>query len=374
MPNLPFIETLKQAKEIFTWSQQQDVTGLQHFFFYEAHKPLIATGAGGSFSPMSFAALLYSTCQGLGRAVTPLTYASFSDAVIQHSKTLILSSSGHGVDIDPLISRTVKKLNPEYTAAITHEGSRNDLHKALSEVSKNSFVYDWNEPKGFISTTAPFAVFGLLYKAFTSDHDFANQLACDLEPEKNFTYAPLSAFRTKTVTEEQPVALKPFSEIKNYIVLYGGWGEPVAQDFESKMIESGYASVQLCDYRDFMYGRFIFLSNHMEESVLVLLMTPRERQNFVDRAIFNGRANRGKDDLFPDQTPVITVETAFDSPLAALDLLYKSSVLFSGIGESFGYDPCNPKNYSKISKQDPKSIPFTGIKGNSHGLEGVEPV
>ena len=368
MANLPFIETLKQAKDIFTWAQQQDVTGLQHFFSHEAYKPLIATGAGGSFSPMAFAALLYSTCQGLGRAVTPLTYASFSDAVIQHSKTLILSSSGHGVDIDPLISRTIKKLNPENTAAITHEGNRNALHEALSKVSENSFVYDWNEPKGFISTTAPFAVFGLLYKAFTSDHDFANQLACDLEPEKNFTYAPISTFRTEAVTDEQPAPLKSFKEIKNYIVLYGGWGEPVAQDFESKMIESGYASVQLCDYRDFMHGRFIFLSNRMEESVLVLLMTPRERQNFVEKVIFNGRANRGKDDLFPNHTPVVIVETAYNSPLAALDLLYKSSVLFSEIGKSFGYDPCNPKNFSKISKEDPKSLPFTGIKGTSHGL------
>ena len=231
------------------------------------------------------------------------------------------------------------------------------------KVNDNWFVYDWEDHEGFIATLSPFALFGLLYKTFTNDNSFTKQLNFDLSPAKNFNYRYLDS-------QEKPAA---FKDIKNYIVLYSGWSEPVAQDFESKMIESGYASVQLCDYRNFTHGRFIFLSNHLEDSALVLMLTPREKE-FVDKSILKAK-NRDGGKLYPDKTQIVTLGSEFDSPLAAVDLLFKEAVFFNEIGKSVGYDPNYPDNLSGIDKRIPRGIDFSHLLEKS-GLKGihVEPV
>jgi hypothetical protein len=126
------------------------------------------------------------------------------------------------------------------------------------------------------------------------------------------------------------------------------------------MVESGIASVQLCDYRNWCHGRFIFLSKHLENTALVLFLTPREKQ-FVNDLI-DGKTWRGeKQDIFPTNVPVIKVESEFDSPLASIDLLIKMYVLFNDIAKAVNEEPCSPKNPCGIDKRFPKNTPFKGL-------------
>ena len=165
-----------------------------------------------------------------------------------------------------------------------------------------------------------------------------------------------------------------------YIALYSGWGEPSARDFECKMVEAGIASVQLCDFRNFCHGRFIFMSNHLEESVFVLFLTPRERE-FAQNLIFNGTTFDKKDELFPQTTEIITLETEHDSPLATIDLVIKESVLVAEIGKVVGIDPYSPPNpygidkrvaihekYTDIMKQPLKNYVIQGRNGELKGV------
>ena len=359
-----FADCLPLVKDTIRWAEHQDVSGLQRFLFTRPELPMYCLSSGGSSSALSYAALLYSAYKGMARMVTPLTFASFSDESIQNSKVLILSKSGKGTDVKYLTDR-ILPLNPTHTAGITHAKTEGEnlLLDRLTKTNDNWFVYDWEDHEGFIATLSPFAMFGLFYKTFTNDSHFADKLDFDLTPAKSFHYRYLHS-------EETPSA---FKDIKNYIVLYSGWSEPVAQDFESKMVESGIASVQLCDYRNFTHGRFIFLSNHLDDSALVLMLTPREKV-FVDKFILNAR-NRDGEKLYPAKTQVVTLESEFDTPLAAVDLLYKEAVLFTEIGTSVGYDPNHPDNLSGIDKRIPRSIDFPHLLDHS-GLKGlhVEPL
>ena len=75
-----------------------DVSKLRDFFTKNETKPLIATGHGGKFAPAVYAALLYSTYQSLGRAVTCYSCNSLSDATIKNSKILLVSKGIANID------------------------------------------------------------------------------------------------------------------------------------------------------------------------------------------------------------------------------------------------------------------------------------
>ncbi len=58
----------------------------------------------------------------------------------------------------------------------------------------------------------------------------------------------------------------------------------------------------------------------------------------------------------PDEVPIITIETEFDNPLAAIDLHIKTSVFISELGEKHhNNNPFDPVNYSSINKKIPKN-------------------
>ncbi len=69
---------------------------------------------------------------------------------------------------------------------------------------------------------------------------------------------------------------------------------------------------------------------------------------------------RTKDDprfqALPNEVPVITIETDFDNPLAAIDLHIKSSIFIADFGENHhGCNPFSPPNYNNVNKKFPKS-------------------
>ena len=359
---IEFSECMQSVPEILEWVDKQDVSGLQTFLLCNPTTPLICSASGGSTSSAIYASMLYSANKGIGRAISPLLFASLSYQTLNGVKVLILSQSGNGCDVEYVAMKSIRH-TPRMTACLTRYNSnkKNNTVDIIRKWSNHWFMYNWKDyDDSFISTLSPFAMFGLLYKAYTNN-SIVDNLNIDLRPEYCFKY------ETKIHTSE----VKPFDEIRNYMVLYSGWSEPIAYDFESKMVESGYASVQLCDYRNFTHGRFIFLSNHIEETVLVLLITPREKQ-FIEDLIYNGTSNMGGRELFPQNIQIVTIETEYDTPLASIDLLIKESIFFSEVGKAYGYNPCDPVNLSGIDKGTPRTKAFEGLldMGNLKGVEG----
>lgn len=345
-----FKENISRTQEALEWVDSQDVEGLRSFFMEDSYVPLYCIGSGGSFSPLEYAAQLYEVNQGMAKAVTPLMLDSISDDTLKRSKVLVLTSSGKGWD-EKYVSKRVASVKPmKACAVVRNESDDNYVLKYLSKIDANSFVYNWPTQEGsFIATIETVCKFGLFYRAFTNTDGILDNLTVNLEPCHCFTYRP-------RMEGEIPL----IKDVKNFIVLYNGWSKPVAIDFESKMVESGIASVQLCDYRNFCHGRFIFLSNHLADSVLVLFLTPREHKFVKD--LFDGVIWRENREAFPRNTPIIKVESELDSPLASIDLLIKMQVLFDEIAKAFDTEPCKPNNPCKIDKRFPKNTPFKNYR------------
>ena len=348
-----FKDSLAMIPDALKWAEKQDVERLRRFLVENSNIPLYCFSSGGASSALEYAALLYECNQGMAKALTPLMMASISDAALKRAKILIVTGDGNGCD-EKYTSKRAAQVNPQGTATIVRDsGVDNYVIRQLKKVTTNWFVYQWlmsnGEDKPFISTVETMCKFALFYKAFTNESEIADKLDINLNPESCFTYGA-------RVEGDVP----KLNQIKNFIVLYAGWSKPVATDFECKMIESGFASVQLCDYRNFCHGRFIFLSKHIEDSALILFLTPRE-QKFAKDLILEATTWIDNEDIFPKNTPVAKVETEFDNPLATIDLMVKMQVFFNEVAEAFGDEPCDPSNPCGIDKRFPRSTEFEGL-------------
>lgn len=352
-PENTFEWRISQIPQILEWVEKQDVERLTQFLVQSPNTPLYCFSSGGASSSLHYCALLYETNRGMAKALTPLMMSSLSDETLKSAKILLFSKSGQGKDEEQIVNRAVK-VNPQGVCAISRDNDEKNhlINTVINKTGTNNwFQFKWPEYEdAFISSTSPFAVMGLFYKAFTKDSDIVSKLNIDLTPSNCYSYK----------TKGGEIIKESKGNIKTFIALYSGWSEPTAIDFESKMVEGGIASVQLCDYRNFCHGRFIYLSNHLEDSAFVLFVTPREKE-FVRRFFYEAMGDMGRRELFPSATKIITIETEMDSPLATIDLMIKTSVCFSDIAKDNGQEPLNPSNPFKIDKRWPRSFPYTGL-------------
>ena len=314
-----------------------DLSPLRSFLFTNPSQPLLAAGSGGAETSGEFAALLYGARGGVATSVSPYTLNSYSDEALRTAKILLVSKGGHNDDIVFATKRALE-VNPGGTAAINFSDSENnEARKAfLKAGSSNCFVVPMKGVKdGFVSTGTSLSYFSILTKVFQPEVDLEKYRTI---PEHPFTLCQ---------NEEPPLSPEAFSEVRSYIILQGSWGRPVANNLEGKLVECGLAPAGVYDFRNYCHGRFIFTSNHLEDSAVVLLVSPREKEI----------AERTRKFL-PLTTKLIIIETGHDAPEAALDLLIRATELFHTLCGACGVNPDSPRNPGRIDKRKPMWVPF----------------
>ena len=309
----PFKGELKKLSETIRWAEQQDVTHLAWFLFAENKQiPLVCIGSGGSLSACHYAVLLYQQCNGvLAQAMTPLQLMYAGHNIIRGSKLLFLSASGKNKDILNAIKYGIK-YNETGMMSLTLR-KNNPTEELLEQYHK---VQRWcedipSEKDGFLATNSLLATFTLLCKAACASKfkDSSFKLS-DLQP-KTFNLN--------------------LSVIQNFIVMYGATGEPVAWDLESKLTEAALGSALLSDYRNFGHGRHHWFDKRGDNSCIIALVTPVERE-LAYKTI----------GCLPKSVPVIYIETELDGPLASIDMLLKAFRFVNDLGEARGIDPGKP--------------------------------
>ena len=319
-----------------------DLTPIRNFLFTNPSRPLIATGSGGAETAGGFAALLYGASGGVATSVSPYTLNSYSDETLRTAKILLISKGGHNNDIVFATKRALE-VNPLGTAAINFSDSeRNEARKVfLKEGSENCFIVPMKGVKdGFVSTGTSLSYFSILTRVF--------QPEADLQKYRTLPETPFAL----CLNDGTPLTPEAFKEVRSYIILQGSWGRPVADNLEGKLVECGLAPAGVYDYRNYCHGRFIFTSNHLEDSAVILLISPRERDI----------AERTRKFL-PPSTKLVIIETGHDAPEASLDLLIRSTELFLALCDACGVNPESPRNPGRIDKRKPMWVPFmAGLK------------
>ena len=317
---------------------EADITPIRNFLFENPGEPLVATGSGGAEAAADLLALLYGARGGVGTAVSPMTLNSFSDSALSTSKILLISKGGHNKDII-FATRRGLKANPEKTAGIfLYEGERNESRKILLKAkSKNSFCIPLTQSgDGFVAIGTTFAYFALFARIF--------QPKVNILKYKNISRNPY----TICLNDDTPLKIEDLKKVNSYLILHGSWGRPVADSLEGKLVESSLATASVFDFRNYCHGRFIYTSNHLDDSAIVMLISPREKKIAQNIRKF-----------LPKTAKLILIETEKDAPEASLDQLIRSTKFFHDACDLKGVNPKSPANPGKIDKRRPISIPFT---------------
>lgn len=311
----PFKGELRLISEIIRWAEQQDVTRLARFLFAENKQiPLVCIGSGGSLSACHYAAQLYQQYNGvMAKAMSPLQLMYSGQEIIRGYKLLFLSASGKNKDILNAIKYGVK-YNETGMMSLTLRKD-NPTEDLLQQYPK---VQRWcedipSEKDGFLATNSLVATFTLLCKAAEG-------------PE--FQVSGFNPLDFELTTRPLNLGL---SGIQNFIVLYGAAGEPVAWDIESKLTEAALGSVLLSDYRNFGHGRHHWFDKRGENSCIIALVTPVERE-LAHKTI----------GFLPQEVPVIYIETELETPAASIDMLLKAFRFVNDLGMVRGIDPGRP--------------------------------
>ena len=269
--------------------------------------------------------------------MTPYTLSSYSDDALKTSKLLLVSKGGHNNDIVFAAKRGLS-VNPSGTASFTlSTGDRNEVRKAFLKAGSalSIDIPGLKVHDGFVSTGTPVMYFALLCRAFDP--------VCDLT---KYYRLPEQTFRRER-NDGTVLSPEDFRDVRHYVILHGSWGRPAAENLEGKLFESGLCPASVCDYRNYCHGRFIFTSNHLEDSAVVMLVSPRERDI----------AERTRKYL-PASTRLVIIETEADAPEASLDLLIRSTEFFFSLCEATGTNWESPKNPGCIDKRVPMWVPF----------------
>lgn len=331
------IETKDILPGILDAAQAADLCALRSFLTSNPSEPLVATGSGGTESAGDFAALCYGARGGIAVSISPYTLNSYSDAALKTGKILLVSKGGHNNDIVFATKRSLE-VNRDKTAALCFSsGDRNDVRKLFQKAGSGQ-CFCTAIPKtgeGFVSSGTSFSYFAVITRIFQPDVDLEKFKSL---PERSFTLC---------LNDGTPMTPADFAGVRGVFFMHGSWGRPVAKNLEGKIVETGITTGCICDYRNYCHGRFIHTSNHLEDSAVVMFISPREKD-----------IARRTREFLPATTKLVLIETDYDAPEASLDLLIRASEFFHAVCPVYGLDPVSPRNPGRIDKRKPIWVPF----------------
>lgn len=346
----PFKKEISQLFETVRWAESQDISSLATFFNKSKGYPYYIVGSGGSLSACYYLTNLLQSNGQFAKAITPLDIF-YSKEVLHNCNVIFISSSGRNTDILFGFDIAINQ-NPKSICTISMRSGSKLAKLANSYSISKSLDFSLPSKKdGFLATNSLIAYFALFYKALNSKHN---------ELKDNY------------INEQFQLELKEFTDrlspSHSLTVLYGGWGQSIAHDLESKFTEAALGNVLLSDYRNFGHGRHHWFAKRGKLSAIVALVTPEEEQI--------AKKTLG---LIPSYIPKFFIISKEISSASSIELLIKSFYLVNAFGEMQSIDPGKPGvpefgsklyhlKYSSFYKQNKRDLRMENaiLKKTSH--------
>jgi len=310
----PFAQELSTIPATFEWAIKQNIEKFKERIDNGLSRPLLAVGSGGSLSACHYAALLYQKHGTIAKAITPLEL-NYSKEIIKDINLLFISASGKNSDILFGFKKAIEQ--EPYDIINLCMKNKTPLAK-LSEQYSISKTFEYNIPSGpdgFLATNSLVAFFTILLKAYSNQ---------PLDSE-------FSISSSNTFIEDLNDFIDQVTPNYSFITLFGGWGQPVAIDLESKFSEAALANIFISDYRNFGHGRHHWFAKKAKNSAIIALITPEEE------AIANKTLQ-----ILPKEIPRLIIKSSIEGALSSIELLVKSFYLVHNLGAIQKIDPGRP--------------------------------
>lgn len=309
----PFEQEIKQLPHTIQWAMDQPTNDLRETVLSNRDRPLFVVGSGGSLSAAHYTANLYQRNGTIAKAITPLD-TFYSGSALRGSNVIFLSASGKNTDILFGFQNAVAQ---EPNVIVNVIMRRDSALKKLSDKYPISKTFEFDIPTkkdGFLATNSLLAFFTIIYKTF-----------------HNSLEVPLHLYGDNSFLSRLDKFVHLISSNTTFTILFGGWGQPVAVDLESKLTEAALAPTLLADYRNFAHGRHHWFAKKAKQSAVIALVTPTERK-LAHKTLSN----------LPGNIPRLIIDSKDNSPSSSIDLLLKSLSFVGRIGQTQGIDPGRP--------------------------------
>ena len=309
----PFTEELKKNNDTYKWALTVPIANFEEIISSLTEKPLFVVGSGGSSSACSLLVMHHQEFGVMASNITPLELQYSKKALNKNSNVVFISASGKNSDI-LLAFDTAIALEPSSILSIClKEKSLLASRSSKFSISKIIEFENIAGKDGFLATNSLIAYFTIISRLYGY-----SLIIPKLFPDNNFL---------DRINQFSQSLYEDFS----IIVLFAGWGKPVALDLESKFSESGIGNILLSDYRNFGHGRHNWLDKKKKQSAIVALVSKDEKE-LATKTL----------DFLPKDIPKMIIESEYSKANASLDLLYKSFFLVDAIGKIKGIDPGRP--------------------------------
>lgn len=308
----PFEGELGIIKDVYGSFDISSYKVIENFVFNEPTHHIIAVGSGGSFSA---AQLFSSLCHKKGLpavALTPFELLNYGELIVG-SKVIFISASGSNKDIIISYERTLEFAPKSVLNVIMNKSSpleKLSVDHNITTILSRDLI---SGKDGFLATNSLIAYFGLFLSAFCEKY------RTDFDLERLFNVA------------DAPLIPDQYLKIDSFCVLHGALSKAVAVDLESKFNEAALGNVAISDFRNFGHGRHHWFAKRKEETVLVILITPEDKE-LAYKTISK----------LPHDIKLVKLESYLSDGTSIIDLLYKSFHLVNQIGKARGIDPGRP--------------------------------
>lgn len=314
----PYDGEMNAMRGTYEWAMSSDVGTLTDFAAAAVGSPLYAVGTGGSLTAATLAAALHHDTGSAAEALTPLAFLDRERLDCSAASVLLFTAGGANVDMLAALDRAVA-LRPA-TLCLVCMSPRSKAARVVSR-ARGARLQAARVPAGrdgFLATNSLIAMSVWACRAYGE----AGLSCCGGFPKFD------SLVGDETENTCIGAALR---KCPTLVILHDSWGRIAAVDLESKMVESGLASVQVADYRHFAHGRHNWLDKRLNSSVVALVSPGCERlASATLRQV-------------PDEVPMISIETPFDGPIGSLALLAKAMRFVGALGKALGIDPGKPR-------------------------------
>ncbi len=302
----PYGKELENLVVTYQWALEAPIEKICSFVSTSKNRNLITVGSGGSFTVASMISLLHQDSGMISKAVTPLNLVSLESSIKQ-SSVLVLSASGGNFDVLSAFQLAASLEPTQVTGICLRQQS------PLAKLARKFWYTDLIEYEppikkdGFLATNSILALLVLFIRAYKEVN-----LDKEILP-KDFTF-------TNGINEYLNIFSKPLLKKDTWIVL------------ESKFTESALKNLQISDYRNFAHGRHYWLCKRANETGIIALITPQEKE-IAEKTL----------NLVPKDIPVLRLNTEMSGSLGGLDLIIKVLFLVYLTGISESVDPGMPK-------------------------------
>lgn len=292
--------------------------------------PTWYVGSGGTMAVAHYAAHLHNYRTGQP-AVATTSLGYITSRVVSRSAVVIVSAGARHPDTAATVQAAIERRVSQIV--VVTERSREELVGILADPRLRVISLQRPGPRdGFLATNSVMN----MATAIAVAHVGARSLPRELPSLKD----------------------RPNFQIRrgdNLIVLAtsGIWGAAI--DLETRLIETGLASVQTTDYRNFAHGRHLGLSRNQDRTTVVA-MSDTQTISLSSKTI----------GILPSNVPRLALSSSLDDPISCLDLLGHSMRLVASVANQSDLDPARPavpafgrRLYHLKSNQHSGQIPAT---------------